>query len=234
MKFKSQIATQVSGSVGGTTYSHNRGGLYMRARAIPTDPGTERQNVMRTFLGLLSNAWLTELTATQRNAWNLYAANVPLLDVFGDPVFVSGQNHFIRSNSTRLQGGGNATFDAPVIFTLGLFTAPSITVDVSSGTSLGFTTTDEWANEPGAGLMIYMGKPQNQSISFFKGPWRLLTTIDGDSSPPTSPQILTAAQVAAGAFAYAADQRIWFRSQVFRHDGRLSYAAITGPELVTA
>ena len=43
MKFTSQVYTQASGSVGGLTYSHNRSGMYTRARSTPTDPASTLQ-----------------------------------------------------------------------------------------------------------------------------------------------------------------------------------------------
>ncbi|KKM06452.1 hypothetical protein LCGC14_1743870, partial [marine sediment metagenome] len=47
MLFKSGLITQGSGSIGGLTASHNRGGMYFRARTIPTNPATSFQTVVR-------------------------------------------------------------------------------------------------------------------------------------------------------------------------------------------
>jgi len=44
MKFKSPILSQASGSIAGITFSHNRGGMYVRARAVPTNPGSPQQH----------------------------------------------------------------------------------------------------------------------------------------------------------------------------------------------
>ena len=42
MLFKSAAFTQASGSVGGLTFAHNRGGMYTRARSIPVNPKTQQ------------------------------------------------------------------------------------------------------------------------------------------------------------------------------------------------
>ena len=38
---------QRSGSIGGATWSHNSSGAYIRARSIPVNPNTDRQNAVR-------------------------------------------------------------------------------------------------------------------------------------------------------------------------------------------
>ncbi|KKL73251.1 hypothetical protein LCGC14_2076760, partial [marine sediment metagenome] len=47
----------ISGSIGGTVYSRNRGGAYIRNRAIPVDPNTSFQINVRAILAAQSQNW---------------------------------------------------------------------------------------------------------------------------------------------------------------------------------
>lgn len=218
MKFKSAAFTQASGSVGGMTFSHNAGGLYVRARSIPTDPASVRQVAVRNAMTQVSAAWIDTLTQAQRDAWETYAANVPLVDRLGDPINVSGLNMYQRTNVIRLQSSLGRLDAAPIIFNLGSFSDPSFAIDTAADeVDVTFVDTDTWANEDDSSMIVFGSLPQNQTINFFKGPYRVLGTIDGDSiTPPTSPAALSlSVPVSAG-------QRDFFRVRVSRADGRLS------------
>lgn len=220
MKFKSPIISQASGSLAGATFAHNKGGLYMRARSIPTNPNTPQQQQIRSLVASLTAAWLNELDATQREGWEIYAANVPLLDRLGEPRNVTGLNHYVRSNVPRLQSGGTLLRidDAPTVYNLGEYTPPvpgSVTV-ATDVLSLAFTATDAWATEDLAAMLVYCSRPQSTSINYFKGPYRYAGVILGDTPAPTSPASITVP------FNVEAGQRVFVRAQVVRADGRLS------------
>lgn len=219
MKFKSQVLTQASGSIGGVTYSHNAGGMYQRARAIPTNPNTPYQQAVRGIMSQLTSLWENVLTAGQRAAWNLYAANVTLVDALGDPINVSGLNMYVRSNVPRVQTSLPRVDDGPTTFNLGDFTAPTLAA-ISAATDdfdLGFDNTDDWANEDDAAMIVYGSRPQNAAINYFKGPYRHADNVDGDAvTPPTSPQTIV------NPFVLTAGQQVFVKVSVSRADGRLS------------
>jgi len=219
MKFKSQVYTEASGSIGGITYSHNRGGLYTRARSIPTNPNTPQQQAIRAFVSQLTSNWLSVLTDTQRRHWGDYAWNVPIPDVLGEPRNVGGIGMYVRSNVPRLQAGFLRVDDAPTIFNLGEFTSPSI-VSITAATSvlsLAFDDGDQWANLNFGGMLILASRGVNPSINYFKGPYRYAGKIEGDSvTPPTSPAAIDLP------FVVTADQKCFVQVRVTRHDGRLA------------
>lgn len=218
MKFKSQLVTEVSGSVGGLTGSHNLGGMYFRARATPTNPNTPQQQAIRSAVGNLVARWLNTLTQLQRDVWAFYAFNTPLLNPLGEPINVTGLNMYVRGNTARIQAGEPIADDGPVIFNLGDYTTPSFTADRTADTiDTTFTNTDDWANEDDAGMLVYVSRPVNATIVYFKGPYRLAGVIQGDSiTPPTSPATF------ALPFPAAPGQRLFARIVVSRADGRLS------------
>lgn len=218
MKYKSQIVTQASGSVGGTTYSHNASGLYQRARSIPVNPNSPQQAAVRGFQSQLSNHWVNTLSVAQRAAWDTYAQNVLIPNTLGDPVNIGGIAQYIRSNVPRLQAALARVDTAPTIFDLGEFTNPTISaVDAAADeVDVGFTNTDDWAGEVGSAMLVLASRPQNSSVNFFKGPYRFAGLIAGAVVPPTSPATL------ALPFPVVAGQRVFFQFRVSRVDGRLS------------
>lgn len=242
MIFKSEHITQASGSIAGVTYSRAKGGtLYRRARAIPVNPDTTFQTQVRSALTSLVNSWISVVTAAQRTAWNTYGQNVLVTNKLGDSVALSGQNWYIAANTPRLQAitklsATIAQVDAaPTIFDRGDFTTPTITSADTDSVNIAFDNTDAWANEDDAALLLYMGRPRNPSRSFFKGPYRLIQAIEGDSvTPPTSPSSLTAAAAAASGFPLVEDQVVRFAVAVTRADGRISTRRSIGDATIVA
>src|SRR5438309_10637939 len=73
------IHGQMSGSIADNTFSHNKGGQYVRQRRVPTNPNSVKQQAARTILATLSAAWRT-LSATNQQAWNNWAVVNPVTD----------------------------------------------------------------------------------------------------------------------------------------------------------
>jgi len=243
MLFKSQIMTQASGSIGGTTFAHTASGMYQRARSIPVNPNTGKQLNVRNALTALVNRWTTVLTALQRSEWDTWAANTPFVNALGDTFNITGQNAYIGANTQRLQALDAISAalpitlvdDGPMIYNRGDFTTPVPTWSEATGLSLAFTNTDDWAGEDNAVMFVSQGRPQNPARNFFKGPFRLITAILGDSgTPPTSPTTVLAATLATRGFVVAATQRVWTCVTVVRADGRFSTKRIIGPQTVGA
>jgi hypothetical protein len=212
------IMTSISGSVGGVTGSHNRGGLYLRARRVPVNVNSAEQQVVRGAAGLLATAWVETLTPAQREAWETYATNVPLVGSLGDSRDVGGLPMYIRSNVARLQSGLDRQDDAPSVFDVGTFTQPAI-ASLTAATetlSLAFTNTDDWAGEVGSAMLVYASRPQNPSINSFAGPYRLAGSILGAGTPPTSPAAIVLP------FPFEVGQQVFLKVNVTREDGRYS------------
>lgn len=208
---------QRSGSIGGTVFSHNSSGAYIRNRSVPVNPNTDRQVAVRNAVRSITIAWANTLTQAQRDAWDVYAANVSWLNALGQSIHLTGLNHFIRSNTPRVQNTIARVDAAPVIFNLATAelelsaTASEATQDLT----IDGAAAADWVGEADAWQFFSMGLPQNGSIKFFNGPWRQLTAVPG-AGPPPFPVVI------AAAFPFAEGQRIWVRSRIARGDGRLS------------
>ena len=219
MKFKGTFVEQLSGSLAAITASHNKFGTYLRTRAVPTNPNSPAQAQVRQIFGQLATLWSTVLTQLQRDAWTTYAANVTVLDPLGESINLTPMNMYIRSNTSRVQNGLTRIDDGPTEFNKGDFTLPTITSIVTPDTlTLAFESTDAWADEDNAAMLLYASRQQGPGIVFFRGPYRKTNVqILGDSvTPPTNPAVI------ALPFVGAVGNTIFMRINVTRADGRLS------------
>ncbi len=222
MLVESAIVSRGSGSIGGLVWSHNRGGQYLRARVTPVNPNSTFQQTVRSAQALLASMWASVLTQDERDGWELYAENVELPNSFGVPRNVGGIAMFIRTNVPRIQSGvvGVALLiDAPDIFDLGDFTEP-VVGDLTAAAdtiSIAYTNTDSWAIADGGALFIFTSRPKNPGVKYFKGPYRLAATVEGNTAtPPTSPEVVDAA------FPFEVAQRVFVFARACTADGRLS------------
>jgi len=207
------------GSIGGTVYSKNRSGNYVRARTTPVNPNTARQQVMKTLTANNAQHWSGTLTIAQRAAWEVYAQAIVFTNKLGEQIKLTGFNHFMRSNATRRQVGIPRVLDAPIILNLpGEDSAFAGVIDeATQQIAVTFDDTLPWVDQDDAGLAVYMSMPQGAGTTFIKGPWRLAGVILGDSvTAPTTPQNI------AVPFPVGVGQVIAVRARITEEDGRLS------------
>jgi len=210
---------QMSGSIAGDTFARNRYGNYSRARTKPVNPNSSRQQIIRAALATLTTRWSQTLSAAQRSEWNVYGTNVAMKNKLGETIYLTGFNHYIRSNVWRLDLGQSPVDAGPSIYELPTKDG-TIAVTVSEATqecTFTFDDTADWCSEDDAGIMILEGAPQNPQRNFFGGPWRGRSAKMGSVAVPiTSPQSFSTIHVVSEL------QRIWYQFRIIRADGRLS------------
>ena len=204
-----------SGSMGGTTYSRNAFGAYIKRKSIPVNPSTALQNAVRANFSEIAARW-SQLTAAQRSAWQTYANAVPRSDTFGQPVTLFGRQMYIACNSLRKQAGLALVDDGPTILTLPELTLPVPTITAGDPISLAFTSTDQWAGETGGALLFFASDAKSPQTNYCRGPYRYAGKVAGAATPPTSPATLTAP------FAYVEGQRVFWKAVAITADGRMS------------
>lgn len=93
----SGFVTEIAGSVGGTTFKRSPYGLVI----INKSRGASKNRLLNNpgFLGLqtLRNIW-KELSLIHQQAWNTRATEVSFPNKFGNNVFLSGYQLFIKAN----------------------------------------------------------------------------------------------------------------------------------------
>lgn len=210
---------QMSGSIAGNTYARNRYGNYVRAKTKPVNPSSTRQQKVRSYIAELVERWYSILTVPQREAWKNYADAVAMKNKLGEVIKLSGFNHYIRSNTWRLDLGQVIVDDGPVVLTIPDQDG-TIAVSLSAATqdvTVTFNDGLEWCSEDNAGIMILQGRPQNVTRNFFAGPYRGRSAKMGAVGVP-----IVSPQDYASIWVVAEGQKFWVKFRILRADGRLS------------
>jgi len=229
MKYTSAILSAASGSVGGLTYSRNKGGSYCRARAVPTNRHSSLQEKFRSVLGSLANFWAL-LTDPNRASWLAYADNVLMVNTLGASRKISALAHFVRSNAIRLATYGN-TFvvsAAPTVYSLGatpILTLPEAKFTV--GGILNLTVTAFISDAPVVAIpndkiLVFVSKPKSATRLGRNGilNWQYGVSVAALASQPQ----VVVCPVALG-YNVLGGQRCDYEVCVSRADGRLSSRA---------
>lgn len=202
--------TQISGSVGGVTYGHNRYGAYKRARSVPVNPSSGRQSSIRTAFGVASELW-RQITGTQRAAWKSYAETLSRLNKLGQPISLSGQAAFVQNLSLFNYCGEALTGtvldrpaadgDAPAVNLQFAYNSDNIVVGAvgSTGTPgagevlVDFSTIPNYDAGGATAVIVQLSQSYDPGISFFKGPWRqtFVYATNGIDAPPSGAETYT-------------------------------------------
>ena len=176
-----------SGSQAGTTASHNRFGQYLRSRAIPVNPRSTQQGVVRARMSANSAAWRS-LTSAQRAGWTSLGGNITRADALGSSYTLNGFAAYCSINNNNVAAGNATVADAPAIATPATILTAAITLTAAS-MSIAYTVTPLAA---GARLFSYVS-PQRSAGVAFEADLRLLSV---SAAAAASPAVLLTAYTA--------------------------------------
>jgi hypothetical protein len=217
MKVASGIVSAGSGALGRTVWSRNHYGSYIRERAVPVNPNTTFQQLIRSIFANLAVLWSATLTSVQRAGWETYALATPITDALGNNQILTGISMYGKCNAARLNAGKTRIDTAPAVGGLGILSpiGPSA-VAATDTVTVSYINTDTWATAAGGHLFIYVSRPQKVTINSFKGPYRFLVAVNGAATPPTSPV------AAVSPFPFSVGDRIFVRAQASNVDSKPS------------
>ena len=165
--------SNISGSVGGTTFARNRGGAYMRSRTVPLNPKSPSQFDVRLQFGALAQAWSADLDEAQRSSWDSYAIGTPIVNKLGQERLLSGINWFVGNNALNQAVGApridTASSSNGVGSAFGLTVEPNAATNTFDITGFGGIQT---LPASGRGLLVQISRPQSGGVNFFAGPFR--------------------------------------------------------------
>lgn len=98
------VVADMRNSMSGTTFSKGRYGNYMKNKAIPVKRDTGYQNKWRSFQAYFSKRW-RQLSEVDRTSWVDGSINFPYIDKFGNTMYLSGYDLFIKLNLSQTSIG---------------------------------------------------------------------------------------------------------------------------------
>lgn len=227
MKYTSALMAAASGSLGGITASRNRGGQYLRRRALVSNPNTEAQGIARENLATAVSTWTNTLTATDRQAWATYAQDTPVVNKLGNQIILSGQQMFVRSATARLIAGLAIITAGPTASGLGLTPQWDSDPTLDDAGNLGYSVTVPTSGTAGD-LSLYVSRPVTSS----RTPAHETRRWGGIDLAPVASVFAGTAVVTA--FAFSVGQIVRVTAVYLDDTGRVSAEAFRDIEVTAA
>lgn len=170
----------MSGSIGGSTASHNKGGPYFRTRAIPTNPSTTAQLNQRARLATTSQNW-RNLSNANRGAWAEWARQNPITNALGMSILMSGHQSYIKLNTRILLDAGTVIDVPPIVSAPDALLTAVQDADLGVGdVDLTFTATLESGNK----VELWGAIVNSAGIKYVKNLLKFIAFSTVDESSP--------------------------------------------------
>jgi hypothetical protein len=175
----------ISGAVGGDVFSHNRGGPYIRRRAVPVTSTTTYALAAKNRVNTLASRW-KGLTDGQRLAWTDYARQNPTFNRLGLSITLLGLNAYIKLNSRLLAAGLTISDDPPSAAAPDGLLTLSVAMDIGAGgCEITFTPATLGADE---GLWYEAAVVDSAGINFVRPYQRFISAEAAATASPVDPQ----------------------------------------------
>ncbi len=181
-KFTPGIAIgSASGSVGGTVFSRNRYGVYMRTKGVPVDVASDSQLAVRAAITAASAAW-RNLGDAERASWKTYAQENPIMDALGQSQVLAPNAAYVQLNSRISLFGGTLISTPPIVAAPDPLTSIGLEVDLGAGAvELTFEPTPVPANHV---YVVRAAVVNSPGRTYLKNIWRIISPIDAAEASP--------------------------------------------------
>lgn len=175
---------EISGKIAANVFSHNTGATYIRAKSVPVNRNSVRQQAARNALAWVSAQW-AGLSDNQRAIWKQWAGMHPVIDRLGNSIVLSGQGAYCQLNA-RLRNLGVAKIsDPPAVGMSANITITSIALTGPLAAVLTFTSSPLPAGVR-AELLLTAGSPAGRDPNMRSARWAAAS-----GAAATSPVTLT-------------------------------------------
>lgn len=183
----------ISGSIGGSVFSHNKGGPYIRNRTIPTASQSAYAVNAKARLAQISQAWQLEDAATQL-AWREWAKTNPISNALGQSRTVPGHVAYIRVNTCLMAVNLQPIVLPPILPAPEPLTSLSVTADIGPGNfEIVYLATPLGATEK---LMVWAALVDSPGINYVENLYKLVLPTDLAQASPLA--IQTAVEIRFG------------------------------------
>lgn len=202
-----------SGSIAGQTASRNRFGQYVRTRAVPVNPGSTRQTLVRSVFSGCSTNW-AGLTDPEQEAWQAWSDNHPRIDSLGQAITLTGFQQFVAVNCALLDAGLPAVTAPP----LDPLPDPPIILSATADDTPTFDVEFTPDPVPASTYIIVSATPPRSLGTQYDEDYRFITFGAPTSASPVDLSVLYPAKFGA----LTAGQRIFVKAKLLRADGGYS------------
>jgi len=169
-----------SGSVAGTTSSRNRFGQYRRTRAVPVNPNSTAQGVVRARMSANAAAWRA-LTNLQREGWDGLGLSMTRTDSLGQSYTLTGFQAYCSVNNVKSLCGDATVSDAPELVTPSTILTATVTL-TSAALSIAYTPTPM----PASTRLAVFASPQRSAGRNFEADLRFIQVTAAAAASPVN------------------------------------------------
>lgn len=171
----------ISGSIGGTVFSHNKGGPYIRNRTIPTKATSEYAIAQKAEMAQVAQAWQAE-DAASRVAWSEWAKTNPITNALGQSRTVPGHVAYIKLNATLLACNLDPIVLPPILPAPAPLKSLTVSADIGPGTfDIAWTATPLAATDL---LMIWAALVDSAGINYVENLYKLIAKSALEAASP--------------------------------------------------
>ena len=175
------MVSQASGRIGGTIFSRNRGGAYVRNGSIPTTVTTPFAQLIKSVTAAQSQAW-AGLDAAVQEQWREWATQNPVINRLGQSRTLSGHQAFVQINGRLVYAGFAALVSPPIGEAPAPFVPGTVTfVDAPLSLKVAFTPTPATT---GVAVQCYAFLANSPGVSYVRNRLALVTTSAAAAATP--------------------------------------------------
>ena len=175
------MVSQASGRIGGTIFSRNRGGAYVRNGSIPTTVTTPFAQLIKSVTAAQSQAWAGLADAVQEQ-WREWATQNPVINRLGQSRTLSGHQAFVQINGRLVYAGFAALVSPPIGEAPAPFNPGTVTfVDAPLSLKVAFKPTPA---PTGVAVQCYAFLANSPGVSYVRNRLALVTTSAAAAATP--------------------------------------------------
>jgi len=143
----SGLINDIRGKVGGSVFQGYKGGIFVRSSTTPINKLSQTQLRTRRITSELQDSW-RDLSATERQAWELYTQNILVHQKNNHLKSISGHQYYLKCNHYRVQ------------YDFTPFDIPNIGQAINQNATW---TADRYGNH----LLMFPSRPLDDGTEFF-------------------------------------------------------------------
>jgi len=176
------LISGASGAQGTIVFSHNRGGMYSRARVTPANPSTTPQVTWRAAVKRAAQRWGTSLSAATRLSWQSYAKELTRPSTLSRRNPMCGYTAYVSANSYAYWCVGGTMDTPPGSPVFPVISAITFTCGVAAHSlQIGWTATPAVANSV---LAFFCSQPLGAGRLSPNGTWGYVVRYTANQSHP--------------------------------------------------
>lgn len=203
------LASEVRGSIGGTTFTAGRFGRVCRARRSPVHRPTAQRHKWKSWFVTYSKHWVDSLSPAERADWENLADATTFTNSLGEEYHPTGINLYVRSN-TLLRRCGQAREDTAPANAVG--THAEITYSWSAVNGIMAHIVDA----PGVAhqVVFWLGLESPTPINYYTTPFTRDVIAATAGLVAGTPTIFLAAYVRADSYFFVRDRGVYATGEI--------------------